>query len=104
MLFAAMPSASVAVHVIACDEPTTQLSPPFGAVTATLGVERSTCTVAAVPIVEASVAFEQSRTVTFVIVTVPGPARSVLATGIVNSVPLVAGEPHGRPSVTPSTV
>src|SRR5262245_60452469 len=104
MPLAAMPSASVAVQVIACDEPATQLSPPFGAVTATLGVERSTLTVAAVPIVEPSVAFEQSRSVTDVIVTVPLPPASAEPTESENSVPLVALDPHGRPSVTPSTV
>src|SRR5262249_40621119 len=93
-----------AVQVIAWEEPTAQLSPPLGDVTATLGVERSTGTVAAVPIAEGSVAFAQSRSVTDVIVTVPLPDASVEPTAIENSVPVVALEPHGAPSVTPSRV
>src|ERR1051326_6053043 len=101
---AAMPSGSVAVQVIACTEPWSQDSPPFGDVTATDGVVRSTFTVAVVPITEGSVAFEQSRSVTELIVTLPLPPVSVLPTATVNSVPLVAPEPQGEPSVTPSTV
>ena len=104
MLFAAMPSASLAVQVIAWLEPCSHDSPPFGDVTATAGAERSTSTVAALPTCEASVALEQSRSTTELIVTVPVPPLSVLLTPSVNSVPLVALEPHGTPSVTPSTV
>jgi hypothetical protein len=104
MPLAATPSGSVAVQVIACDEPAIQVSPPFGDVTATLGVERSTDTVAAVPMAEPSVAFEQSRSVTEVMVTLPLPPSSVEPTPSENSVPLVALDPHGVPSVTPSTV
>ena len=63
MLLAAMPSASEAVQVIACTEPWSHDSAPFGEVTATTGVERSTLTVAAVPIEDESVALEQSRSV-----------------------------------------
>src|SRR5690242_13578747 len=54
MPLAAMPSASVAVQVIACDEPASQLSPPFGDVTATAGAERSMETLAVVPTVDPS--------------------------------------------------
>src|SRR5262245_27999040 len=104
MPFAATPSASVAVHVMSWDEPATQLSAPFGDVTVTLGDERSTGTVAVAPIVEPSVAFEQSRRVSDVIVTVPLPPSCVEPTTSENSVPLVASEPQGVPSVTPSTV
>ena len=104
MLLAAIPSPSEAVQVMACTEPTGQLSPPFGDVTATTGVERSTLTDAAVPTAEASDPLEQSRSATEVIVSVPGPLRFELPAPTVNNVPLVAPEPHGRPSVTPSTV
>ena len=99
-----MPSASVTVHVIACTDPATQCSELDGEFTTTLGGERSTFTVAAVPTADGSVAFEQSRSVTDVTVTVPEPPASALPTPTVNSVPLVALEPHGTPSVTPSTV
>src|SRR6185369_10856400 len=82
MPLAAMPSASVAVQLIACDEPATQLSPPFGDVTATTGTERSTDTLAAVPMLELSGVFEQSRSVTDVIVTVRDCSNTPLSSNI----------------------
>ena len=102
--FAATPSASLAVHVIAWTEPATQVSPPFGDVTATVGTERSTVTDAVVPMADASVTLSQSRSVTELMVTVPVPPVRVLPTPIVNSVPVVALEPQGNASVAPSIV
>ena len=69
---------SVAVHVIVCGEPISHVSPPFGDVTVTLGAWLSIGTVAFGPADTARSSFEQSRSATDVIVTVPGPVAAAL--------------------------
>src|SRR5919198_2933265 len=94
------PAASVAVQVMVWGEFTAQNSPPFGGVTVTAGPALSMATVAAVPIADSSGSLLQSRRLTSVMVTLPGPAAALLVTARLKSVPLVAAVPHGSPRVT----
>src|SRR3989442_603002 len=99
----ATPALSVAVQVMFWLEPITQNSPPFGLVTLTTGAALSIGTVAGGPAARDNVAFEQSRSFSAVIVTVPGPVGMPLATASVNSVPLVPVGPQFE-TTTSSTV
>src|SRR5689334_3995488 len=67
------PAASEADHVTECVEPIAQNSPPFGAVSDTVGGSKSSVTFAGAPADTGSEALSQLRSHTRVNVTVPGP-------------------------------
>src|SRR5437870_2666201 len=98
------PASSVAVQVMVWGELTAQNSPPLGEVTVTAGPALSMATVAAVPISDSRASLLQSRRVTSVLVTLPGPELALLVTARLKSVPLFDGVPHGSPKVTSSMV
>ena len=95
---------SVAVHVMLCELPISQDSPPLGAVTVTTGGLLSIATVPALLGMAASGRLPQSRSCTDVTVTVPVPPVATLVTATLNRLPVCAVGPQLAPNTAPSTV
>ena len=98
------PASSVAVQVTLWDVPTTQDSPPLGAVRVTLGAVLSMFTSAAVPTPVGCLELSQVRSVQPSTVTVSTALAAALDTSTLKSVAPVLVEPHGSPITAPSAL